>query len=148
MNKAIILGINMMLGLALISFSSWGGIPNDIEISITGLKSEKGQVVIQVFKDEQGYEDQKPFKKLIFDKKGFEHGAIKVTVKLAPGNYAFTMIDDENLNGKIDKNFIGVPKEGFGFSNFLMEKMQKPKFGEFVVNLMRAGNITMKVKYM
>ena len=33
------------------------------------------------------------------------------------GTYALVVLHDENMNGKIDTNWIGVPKEGYGFSN-------------------------------
>ncbi len=34
-----------------------------------------------------------------------------------PGAYAITVIHDENMNGKLDTNWLGIPKEGYGFSN-------------------------------
>ncbi|HTB96939.1 MAG TPA: DUF2141 domain-containing protein [Terracidiphilus sp.] len=36
---------------------------------------------------------------------------------LSPGKYAVVALHDENANMKLDRNFIGWPKEGFGFSN-------------------------------
>lgn len=36
--------------------------------------------------------------------------------RLAPGTYYLMVLHDENANGKMD-TFLGVPKEGFGFSN-------------------------------
>jgi uncharacterized protein (DUF2141 family) len=36
---------------------------------------------------------------------------------LAPGRYAVILFHDENANGKLDKNFFGVPTEPYGFSN-------------------------------
>ena len=43
--------------------------------------------------------------------------------------YAVFVIDDENGNGKLDTNFIGIPTEGFGFSNNL-HLTRKPTFEE------------------
>ena len=148
MNKKVILSINLLLGLALIFFSSFDNIEKDVPISISGLRNTKGRVIVQVFRNEKDYEDQKPFKKLTFDKTGIDNGLITVKLKLEPDAYGFTMVDDENANGTIDKNFIGIPKEGFGFSNFLMEKMSKPKFGQFVVDLKILQPVVIKVKYM
>ena len=34
-----------------------------------------------------------------------------------PGRYAVVLYHDENANEKFDKNFLGLPKEGFGVSN-------------------------------
>ncbi len=36
---------------------------------------------------------------------------------IPPGEYALMVYYDENGNGRIDKNFIGIPKEPLGFSN-------------------------------
>ncbi len=36
---------------------------------------------------------------------------------IAPGTYALAVIHDENMNGKLDTNWLGVPTEGYGFSN-------------------------------
>ena len=37
--------------------------------------------------------------------------------QVAPGEYALLVYFDENGNNRIDKNFIGIPKEPLGFSN-------------------------------
>lgn len=37
--------------------------------------------------------------------------------KIAPGEYALLIYFDENNNDRIDRNFIGIPKEPLGFSN-------------------------------
>ena len=45
-------------------------------------------------------------------------GAVVVTVADVPaGRYALMAFADANANGVLDKNMLGVPKEGFGFSN-------------------------------
>jgi len=36
---------------------------------------------------------------------------------IPPGTYALVVIHDENMNGKLDTNWVGIPKEGYGFSN-------------------------------
>lgn len=36
---------------------------------------------------------------------------------LPAGDYAIKLYQDENENGLLDKNFIGIPTEGYGFSN-------------------------------
>ena len=40
-----------------------------------------------------------------------------VFADLAPGQYALRLTHDENSNGKLDSNFVGMPTEGYGFSN-------------------------------
>jgi uncharacterized protein (DUF2141 family) len=36
---------------------------------------------------------------------------------LPPGTYAVQVLHDENDNGELDENFMGIPTEGYGFSN-------------------------------
>ncbi len=36
---------------------------------------------------------------------------------LQPGTYAVRLMHDENDNGKLDRNLVGMPTEGYGFSN-------------------------------
>lgn len=148
MKKTIVLGVNLLIGVLFIGLASYIHANHDTEIEVTGIRSPKGKIVLNVFKDNASYDDEKPFKKLAFDKKNITSGTLNINCELEPGTYGFTVIDDENDNGKIDKNFIGVPKEGFGFSNFFMEKMKKPTFDDFKVDLRTQPKIIIRVKYM
>lgn len=50
---------------------------------------------------------------------------------VAPGRYALMVTHDENGNGKLDTNMIGMPLEGYGFSNN-PRVMRKPTWDEAV----------------
>ena len=56
--------------------------------------------------------------------------------KIPRGAYAVNLFHDENMNGKMDTNFLGMPLEGYGFSNNPGKRMSKPGFDEtsFQVN--------------
>ena len=47
---------------------------------------------------------------------------------IAPGTYALAVIHDENMNGKLDTNFLGSPTEGYGFSNDATALIGAPSF--------------------
>ena len=49
-------------------------------------------------------------------------------IDLPEGVYAIALFVDANKNLKIDKNFLGIPKEQFGFSNNAMGKLSAPSF--------------------
>ncbi len=51
-----------------------------------------------------------------------------VCENLPPGIYALTFFHDENDNFEVDSNFIGIPKEGYGFSLNYKPKLSKPSF--------------------
>ncbi len=47
---------------------------------------------------------------------------------IPPGTYALAVIHDENMNGKLDTNWLGIPKEGYGFSNDAKALLGAPSF--------------------
>ncbi len=47
---------------------------------------------------------------------------------IAPGTYALALIHDENMNGELDTNWLGVPTEGYGFSNDAKALLGAPSF--------------------
>ncbi|WKL49929.1 DUF2141 domain-containing protein [Flavobacterium pectinovorum] len=125
--------------------SSYG---QNTQIRVSEIRSGKGQIILNVFKNNEDYEEEKVSKKLVFEKK-IENGSMIINCTLDPGTYGITLIDDENKSGELNKNMLGIPKEGFGFSDFFMEKMKKPAFDDFKVNVKNQNNkISIRVKYM
>ncbi|WP_273210028.1 DUF2141 domain-containing protein [Marinobacter subterrani] len=47
---------------------------------------------------------------------------------IPPGSYALAVIHDENMDGKLNTNFLGVPTEGYGFSSGAEAGMSAPSF--------------------
>jgi uncharacterized protein (DUF2141 family) len=47
---------------------------------------------------------------------------------IPPGTYALGVIHDENMDGKLDTNWLGVPTEGHGFSNDAKAMLGPPSF--------------------
>ena len=47
---------------------------------------------------------------------------------IPPGRYALAVIHDENMNGKLDTNMLGIPTEGYGFSNDVTGLFGAPAF--------------------
>jgi uncharacterized protein (DUF2141 family) len=47
---------------------------------------------------------------------------------IPPGRYALAVIHDENMNGRLDTNRLGVPTEGYGFSNDAKAFLSAPSF--------------------
>jgi len=44
------------------------------------------------------------------------------------GTYALAVIHDENMNGELDANWLGIPTEGYGFSNDAIALLGAPSF--------------------
>ena len=49
---------------------------------------------------------------------------------IPPGTYALAVVHDENMNGKLDTSWLGIPKEGYGFSNDVKAVRGAPSFSD------------------
>ena len=91
----------------------------DISFFVKRLNSDKGAVVLTLYSDsEKGAFPRKTEKALCIKRieiKDLEAQAICEAIPA--GTYAARVWHDENNNKKFDKNWIGIPKEGYGFSN-------------------------------
>ncbi len=102
-----------------------------VNVTVTNIKNTKGQIIIAVFKDEQGFKDEKPVSRKKFPKSAVTNGVLKVTMDVPAGTYGMALVDDENNSDKMEKNMLGIPKEGVGFSNFYLSGLSKPTFNDF-----------------
>ena len=61
---------------------------------------------------------------------------------LAPGRYALSAFHDENDNGELDTNLLGIPSEGYGFGNDASAAFGPPRFEAAVVVVEAASAVT------
>ena len=73
--------------------------------------------------------------------------AVCVFAGVAPGRYAAVIAHDENGNGRIDANLIGIPKEGFGFSNNVKPFLSAPSFKKAGFAVTGDTTVTIRVIY-
>lgn len=87
-----------------------------LTVAVQNMDSNEGNLGILIFNGPKGWaEDRQAALKDI--SVPAQKGVQKVTVQLPPGKYAVALIHDLNVNHKLDKNFIGMPKEFWGMSN-------------------------------
>jgi uncharacterized protein (DUF2141 family) len=123
---------------------------HNIEVLITGIRAEKGQIAIGVFKDDETFQKEEAFLNLKFVKNVISNGEMRVQFSLEPGIYGLSLLDDVNSNGKMEYSFLGVPKEGFGFSDYYHKGFIKPKFDSFKFSIDKdqIKRITIRIRYM
>jgi uncharacterized protein (DUF2141 family) len=96
-------------------------------VHIDGFRNQKGDAGVTIFNSADGWPEN--------NQKAFLHGGhpfsgdkTAVELQLPPGRYAVAALHDENSNHKLDRNMIGWPKEGFGFSNNPKVGLTAPSF--------------------
>ena len=68
----------------------------------------------------------------------------QLNTEIPDGEYAIAFFIDANGNKKLDKNFLGIPKEQFGFSNNAMGTLSAPSFEQAKFRV--AGNTVQNIK--
>lgn len=98
----------------------------DIKVSIYNLRNNKGHVLVSLFRNCDGYpnEPEKAMRKVKLPI--INNIATTYFSGLAPGSYSIAILHDENDDLKMNKNFLGLPKEGYGFSNNVMGTFGPP----------------------
>src|SRR5258705_12215952 len=98
-----------------------------LTIVIRNIKSDTGTVAAAL------YQSDKEFMKKTWQSRSTPSrpGEVQLVFENIPaGDYAVSVMHDFNKNGELDKNSIGIPKEGFGLSNNALGKFGPPKFTE------------------
>lgn len=121
----------MFLAILIAGPSISVGAEVEIKANIMGIKNNKGTIYISLFSEKQQDEFPagKPLEKKAVDAK--KEGVSVVFIVSKPGSYAISVMHDENNNGELDKNFIGIPKERYGNSG-KRARMKKPNYRDSV----------------
>jgi uncharacterized protein (DUF2141 family) len=147
MKLSLNISISLLISIVYLCFGSAQA--QNINLNITGIKNNKGQIAVSVFTNEQGFKDNQPIRRQLFSKAAVANGSMSVSLMLDPGTYGIALLDDEDGNGEMKKNMLGIPKEGFGFSNFYLSGMSRPKFNDFKFEVKAAPvKLESKIRYM
>jgi len=76
-------------------------------------------------------------------------GEAHVVVRgIDPGVYAVQAFHDENDNLELDRNFLGLPEEGMGFSNDAPMRFGPPRFEDAAIEIDAGGAaIRLRLRY-
>ena len=87
----------------------------DLTVTLTDIRSDKGYLMVAVANSDAAWNNQdKPVAAQKIAATGKE---LVLHFNLPAGSYAVQVMHDENENNKLDTNFMGIPIEGYGFSN-------------------------------
>lgn len=120
--------------VAVLFISSWLSAQNvSLTVSISDLKNDTGFVQVGLFNSE-GTFLKSIYKGISSDIKS--KSTVVTFLNIPKGVYAISAYHDTNKNGKLDTNFMGIPKEDFACSNNAKGFMGPPKYedAKFILN--------------
>ena len=105
-----------------------------LTVKITGISEAVGNMAVRLVASQDAYDGKAKASAAQMLPVASTEAMTLTFPDLLPGTYAVLVMQDENGNGKLDSNILGIPKEGYGFSNN-PNVMRKPYFDEtkFVV---------------
>ena len=125
---ALVLVLNAALTLPIDAIAQQDASRNLIQVEVLNLRSDNGLVGCLLFSVPDGFpgDESKAVKAARANISG--RRAVCDFSAVAPGDYAVSVTHDENSNGRIDTNFLGMPREGVGASNDAKGSFGPPKF--------------------
>ena len=101
-----------------------------LTVEISNIENNNGQILIGLYNQSEGFtEVDAVYKKGLLST--LNNGIFTYTFTDIPdGDYAVSLFHDENSNSELDTNFIGIPKEGYGFSNNVRPTFRPATFDE------------------
>lgn len=119
------------------------------QLKVTNLRNQTGFIGISVFAEDQ---------KSLYPEQGerayrsyyvpIDRNPMELDLSdLEPGRYAFALLHDENGDRKLNTGFMGIPKEGYGFSNNPRVAFGAPDFETVLIQVNADSSIEIKAKY-
>ncbi|MEL6222436.1 MAG: DUF2141 domain-containing protein [Cyanobacteria bacterium J06626_14] len=106
---------------------------SQLAVQVSGIRNQDGQVCLSLFAGQQGFPSR--------NANAVRSECIAATTSqpqivfdnLSPGSYAVAVLHDSNNDQSMNRNFLGIPSEGFGFSGNPVIRSGPPAFSEALV---------------
>jgi len=115
-----------------------------ITVSIPNVKNNNGVVRLALYRSAEGFPGD--FQKSFYHESiPAKKDSLTFEVKnIPPGECAVAIIHDENSNDKLDTNFFGKPKEGYGSSNNTKRRFGPPEYEKAKV-MLKSEHINLQI---
>lgn len=115
-----------------------------LTLNIENIESLEGQIIIGIYNTEKGWLEKdseiKQFRVPVNN-----NTERLVITDLPKGDFAISMYHDKNSDGICNLNFIGIPKEPYGFSNNFKPKFSAPKYEDCKFSLTKDHVLSIKL---
>ncbi|MDB4975621.1 MAG: hypothetical protein JWN48_3962 [Myxococcaceae bacterium] len=107
--------------------------PGRIEVRVTGLRNARGQVFVALWRSAKKFPGTPPkgtasrVVKVARDARGTPLAEARFD-EVPPGEFAITVFHDEDSDTELETNFIGIPREGIGFSRDARARIGAPDY--------------------
>lgn len=116
---------------------------NQIKVEIDKFESDKGVAFVGLYNTEGSFleKEYKGQKAFIKDSK-----VALSFIDIPDGTYAISVFHDEDENGELTTNFIGIPKESYGSSNNAPSRFGPPKWNDAKFEVRNGQVVKQKIR--
>lgn len=102
-----------------------------IHVKVLGIRNSTGGVACALFESPEGFPREFLINATNIMIIKIRESQARCDFEDVPaGNYALAVIHDENMNGELDANWLGIPTEGYGFSRDAKGFFGAPSFDD------------------
>jgi uncharacterized protein (DUF2141 family) len=122
---------------------SYGGNSTaELTVTVTGLETEDGQIMVGLYNTENGFKTEQEF---MGQTQSVSGDSVSLTFDDLPvGRYAIKVFHDKDSDNSLDTNVLGIPSEPYGFSNNASDPFSAPEWSETEFMLPR-GRMTQTI---
>ncbi|MFW5644662.1 MAG: DUF2141 domain-containing protein [Bacteroidota bacterium] len=136
----------MIWGLLLFGIPAISQDYSSLRVEVEGLRNNEGKLSITFFNSPEGFPED--------IRNAYQWRTLELSEKkpvflfndLPAGEYAYAILHDEDGNGEMKKNLLGIPREGFGFSNNYEPKIKNPSFKDASFYLRKGSKAHHKIE--
>ncbi|WP_163718569.1 DUF2141 domain-containing protein [Mangrovibacterium lignilyticum] len=117
-----------------------------LKLVVPNFESIQGDLQVSVFNSEKSFlKEHEEYRIYRFK---IEKDSIEFTIDDLPkGKYAMIIFHDKNSNKDLDRSFLGIPKEGYGFSNNIRPHLSAPDFQDCSIALDNDTKVEIELLY-
>jgi uncharacterized protein (DUF2141 family) len=120
----------------------------DLKIHLVGLRNTQGSLRLSLYNSAETFLQGDKRLANVKIVRIWSNPMLICFASLPPGTYAVTVHHDENNDGQINRNLLGIPREGYGFSNDAQGTVGPPSFAKAAVTLAQTDEvITITLRY-
>ena len=116
-------------------------------ISLSNIRNNDGYIYIFIYSYENQY-PYEPYKHYKVKKQNVKNGLLTARISNLDlkNEYAISLFDDENNNEDLDR-WLGIPHEGYGFSNNVKPFLSLPKYNDLLFDFSKSKKLSVKLQY-
>ncbi|MFT3909671.1 MAG: DUF2141 domain-containing protein [Ferruginibacter sp.] len=115
----------------------------NLVINVPNIKNKKGNIQVKIYNNDKSFpKANEQYREAVF--KISDIPGPYLIKDLPKGIYAIAILHDENSDKKCNTNMLGIPKEGYGFSNNFRPILSAPVFKDCEIFL--TGDTTIQIR--